>query len=146
MLMIDKIILLSKAEIFQSASDEALSQIAHAIKLRSYQAGEVIIEEGEMGDRLYIIVDGKVSVSRHSEHLTTFEHPAVFGDLAVLDDSPRVVTVTALEDSDMLELKKDDLKAILEINPEPYPGIVSFLCKRVRQFETLSQRKYTQNR
>lgn len=140
MLMIDKIILLSKADIFQSASDEALSQIAHVVKLRSYQVDDVIIEEGEIGDNLFIIVDGKVSVSRNNKHLTHLENTAVFGDIAVLDDSPRLVTVTATEDSDILELRKDDLMAILAINPEPYPGIVAFLCHRVRQFEKLSQR------
>ncbi len=139
MLIIDKIILLSNTEMFKYTPDENLSLIAQETELKFYQAGDDIVIEGEVGDRLYIIVSGKCEVIKNNHLLAHLKNRDVFGDLAVLDEEPRMATVRAETDCDVLELNKESLLSILEVNPSIYQGIVKFLCKRMRNIEQMGK-------
>src|SRR5262245_13406230 len=65
---------------------------------RTYSAGETIFAEGEKGDFLYYIIEGSVDISRKGRILNTLGEGDIFGEMALLDESPRSATAVAKED------------------------------------------------
>src|SRR5260370_14573039 len=81
---------------------------------RKYDANESIFEEGQPGAALFLILDGKVAVEIFRETSTTrlavLEKGAFFGEMALLDDTPRSATARALEQTRTLALYRNDLR------------------------------------
>ncbi len=75
--------------------------------------GEVIFTESSYGDEMYIIRSGKVEISRTTEHgkqiLAVIEKGGFFGEMALLNDTPRTATVTAIEATTLLPLNKNSV-------------------------------------
>lgn len=125
--------ILSASPLFQGLSGEQLAQVAKGGRLLRRLKGEVVIQEGDRGDAMYILVLGKVQVSRtvtlslsrtsvgEAEksfvELDSSSHPA-FGEMALLEEgSLRGATVTALTDIAMLEIAKDHFEKLCEEDP-----------------------------
>src|SRR5438445_5741235 len=71
----------------------------HVITIRQFSAGETIIRENETGESAFFIEQGKVEVTREmggrSMHLAFMEAGAAFGEMSLVDESPRSATITA---------------------------------------------------
>ena len=105
---------LARAGIFQGVDSEAVAALISEMDTVEFPKGTTIFDEGEPGDRLYIIVDGKVKLARHApdgrENLLSVMGPSdMFGELSIFDPGPRtssavcVTNVTcATMDSTML--------------------------------------------
>lgn len=63
--------------------------------VRTYQDGETIFAEGDRGDFLYYIVEGEVEIGRKGKSLNMLGKGEIFGEMALLDESPRSATATA---------------------------------------------------
>src|SRR5213592_4892952 len=84
--------------------------------------GEVLFHEGDAGDKLYIVLDGKVKLGRTSsdgrENLLAILGPGqMFGELSLFDPGPRSATVTAVTDATFASLSHEDLLRWLEGRP-----------------------------
>ena len=75
-------------------------------------AGEVVIRAGEMGDRFYIVDSGELLVTAPGVE-ATLRRGDSFGEIALLRDVPRTATVTALVDSRLEALQREDFLAVL---------------------------------
>jgi CRP/FNR family transcriptional regulator, cyclic AMP receptor protein len=66
------------------------------VPTRSFATGDTIFKEGDRGDEFFVIVSGKVEIRSGSRRLETLGPKGIFGEMALIDDSPRSATVTAL--------------------------------------------------
>ena len=103
---------LSKCSVFEGAAPQLLSEIAAKMKREKHAPGATIIRQGDIGDKFYVVRNGRAEVSRvtagnKTDTLVTLGPGAFFGELALLRDEPRAATVTALEPVEVLTLSKE---------------------------------------
>src|ERR1044072_4566793 len=102
------------------------------------QRGDVLFHEGDSGDKLYIVLDGKVKLGRTSsdgrENLLAILGPGqMFGELSLFDPGPRSATATAVTDAAFASLSHDDLLRWLEGRPVVARGLLSQIASRLRK-------------
>ena len=100
------------------------------------QAGEAIFDEGDFGDRAYIIEDGIVEISRKvgGEKMTlgTVEKNGIFGEMALIDESNRIASAVAVIDTVLIPVPKVAIQSILA-NADPLlRKLVSVLVSNAR--------------
>ena len=112
---------LRACRLFADIDERSLERCVEAMRQRRSRRGEVIFHAGDPGDALFVVVSGAVKIllpaSDGSEAaiLTTIGPGGFFGELALLDDSPRSATAEALEPSLTLILRRDAFDRLLEI-------------------------------
>jgi MFS family permease len=102
--------LVQRVPMFQPLSIAAKERVAGNLMSEAVAAGEVVIHAGERGDRFYIVADGALEVTAEGLR-TTADEGDYFGEIALLRDVPRTATVTALVDSRLYVLQRDDFLA-----------------------------------
>jgi CRP-like cAMP-binding protein len=83
------------------------------MRTESWHAGEVIIRQGDSGDRFYVIDAGTVAVDVDGVFRRELAAGEFFGEVALLTDSPRTATITAKTDVKLFSLSKEDFKETL---------------------------------
>ena len=134
---IDEVIV-RKAPIFlglDSAAADALRSSMSLVKLRK---GQSLFKEGDDGDNLYVVSNGKVKLGTKSpdgrENLLMILGPGdMFGELSLFDLGPRASTATAVTDTRLLALKNDDLQQLLRNRPEVAFHLLKSLAQRLRR-------------
>ncbi len=102
--------LVQRVPMFEPLSVAAKERVAANLAPQSVPAGEVVIRAGEHGDRFYIVGDGALEITAEGLR-TTADEGDYFGEIALLRDVPRTATVTALVDSRLYVLHRDDFLA-----------------------------------
>ena len=110
----EKISVLSSSPLFEMLADQELEFVAELSRPRRYAAGEVIFEEGELGDSLFVIVSGEVEVLRRDPAgqpgvIATLSPPQSFGEMSLIDKEYRSATVRAKSDAELLHLSAENL-------------------------------------
>jgi CRP/FNR family transcriptional regulator, cyclic AMP receptor protein len=85
---------------------------------RRYLPGEIVFDEGEEGQALYLVMSGRVAITRSSAQgplpVAELEADSFFGDLALLDDSPRNAQVRAIDECELAVFFRADFLALME--------------------------------
>lgn len=128
-------ILLEKVDFLNSLRKEDLSFLCTRVRYLLFARSETVFNQGEPGDSFYIIKSGRLTVTAKNQQgevfLTTEMIPGqYFGEMALLTGEPRSATVKALEDTELLVLEKDDLRTIIQDNPQAEEVISRVLAKR----------------
>jgi ATP-binding cassette, subfamily B, bacterial len=115
--------LLSRVPIFRRLSPPQLATLAHLVATERFAAGELIVREGEPGDRLYILTQGRVEViaegaAGRSRRLAELRDGDYFGEVALLRSAPRMASVRGLSPTSALVLARQPFLALLAANPE----------------------------
>lgn len=123
--------------IFADLPEEALEKITTIGSKRSYKKDSVILMEEDAGSALFIIVSGKVKISRTSTDgreviLTYLTDSDFFGEMAILDGMTRSATVMAAEDSELFIIQRDEFLNLLKERPEVSIALLQELTKRLR--------------
>jgi len=105
---------LKSVEPFGALNQAELTRIAETATLRHFEPGEVIIREGDAGDKLFLISEGEVEVVRHDHEVARLGPAEFFGEAALLSGQPRNATVIATEPVDAYVVDKDDLDVALQ--------------------------------
>ena len=129
---------LRHAPLFNALDDEAATALRASMAETRLRRGEVLFHEGDAGDKLYVVTDGKVKLGRTSsdgrENLLAILGPGqMFGELSLFDPGPRSATVTAVTDTAFFSLSHDDLLRWLEGRPGVAHGLLSQLASRLRR-------------
>ncbi len=132
-LTIEKIMVLKSLDIFSETPEEDLVEIASVLKEVEVKSDEKIIEKGELGTSMYIIVQGQVLVHDGDIDLAILGEREVFGEMAALDPEPRSADVTAVMDTDLLELSGSHLHNLIVERGQVAWGILKVLCRRLRK-------------
>jgi CRP/FNR family transcriptional regulator, cyclic AMP receptor protein len=134
-LTIEKVMILKTLEIFKQSSKNDLAQLAPFLKEISVKTGEKIITKGEMGNSLYIIIQGQVKVHDGDKQLAIFHEREVFGEMAVLDSEVRSADITALEETDLFQLDGESLREFIASHSNVAMDIIKILCGRLRKIK-----------
>jgi putative ABC transport system ATP-binding protein len=109
---------LQKCPVFENSTPTLLADVAHKMHRETHPAGAVIIKQGDVGDKFYIIRSGHAEVIRETdgktEVLTKLGPGDFFGELALLRKEPRAATVKAIEKLELLTLSKDIFTEVVE--------------------------------
>ena len=106
--------ILQESPLFDSLLPTELTFLADLFSIRDYQGGDVIFEEGAVGDSLYVIATGALDVLRRNPHgqpqaIAKLESPAFFGEMALIDKEYRSATVRAQGAVQLLQLSNENL-------------------------------------
>lgn len=108
---------ISKLKIFQGNSHECYAAIAENLQERFYQAGEVIVEQGEVGHEMFVVHHGEVDVWRDGVRLSSISEGHVFGEAALLEQMPRSAQVVARKYCNILVLSHEAYLKIAQKYP-----------------------------
>lgn len=113
--LIDKIIILKKVPIFSCFNADNLKILSGISDEIFFNSGEIIFEEGDPGDALYIVINGSVRIFKqsYSNIVSTIEANGFFGEFAVLGNENRNASAIALSDSDLLVINKEKFCSLL---------------------------------
>lgn len=129
---------LRQAPLFVALDNEAASALRSTMVEVKIARGDDLFVEGDPGDRLYVIVDGKIKLGTTSsdgrESLLAVLGPGeMFGELSLFDPGPRTATATAIVDSKVLALGHEDLGPWLSGRPAVSQELLKSLAQRLRR-------------
>ncbi|KGF16182.1 MULTISPECIES: CRP-like cAMP-activated global transcriptional regulator GlxR [Corynebacterium] len=130
--------ILSRAGVFQGVDPEAVQNLLTELETVRFPRGTTIFNEGEPGDRLYIIIDGKVKLARHSsdgrENLLTIMGPSdMFGELSIFDPGPRTSSAVCVTEVTAASMNSDLLHQWIDDHPGISAQLLRMLARRLRR-------------
>ncbi len=138
---------LRRFPMFASLTPEQLDAVAERMHERFVPAGTDIITREDLGDTVFLILEGSVKVYRTQAEggeviLAVLGSDEVVGEMSVADPLERWASVAALEDSRVLWTDGESFRSLLEEMPPVRTGLIELLCRRVRladdRLETLA--------
>ncbi|MFA3783118.1 Crp/Fnr family transcriptional regulator [Melioribacteraceae bacterium 4301-Me] len=123
--------------IFSDLNDETLTKIEQIGTRKNYNKDSIILQEDEVGTAMFLIIKGKVKVSRQSTDgkeviLTILSDSDFFGEMAILDGLTRSATVTAIENTELFIIQRNDFLNLLKGHPEISIALLQELTQRLR--------------
>jgi CRP-like cAMP-binding protein len=127
---------LARAGLFQGVDSDAVDELARAVEYVNVPRGTAAFQEGEQGDSVYIVVDGKIKLARRAadgrENMIAVMGPSdMFGELSIFDPGPR--TATAITDSRLARLRQSDLRTWISTRPELAEQLLRVVARRLRR-------------
>jgi len=146
---LDRIQLLKTVPFFDRLSNRQLKSMSDIMFERTYEADETIFEEGQPGAALFLILQGKIAIEISREAGTTclaiLETGAFFGEMALLDETPRSANARALERTRTLALYRNDLTGFADRHAHTacqiYRALAGTIADRLRSTNELLQMK-----
>ena len=124
---------LQSSEVLGCLPAAALDTLAERARRRRYGAGETVFEEGSLGDCIHLVRSGALEVRRTEGReryvLARLGPGHAFGELAVLDRTPRTATVVAVEPTETVEIGAEDLDGVLAEHPEAVRRMLGVLAR-----------------
>jgi CRP/FNR family cyclic AMP-dependent transcriptional regulator len=141
---------LKRVSLFRRLEADELENLAAAVDQVNYKSGEIIFNESDRGDALYVIDSGSVRIWVLDEDikpvtLTELKEGDFFGELAVLDRGPRSTNATAITDTELHRLSSDDFQSFLLQHPETSIDVICEIGARMRQTNSLVTNRVTRN-
>jgi small-conductance mechanosensitive channel/CRP-like cAMP-binding protein len=132
--------ILKEIEFLQVLTDDQLQTLAERLDTQVFTRGEVICRQGEPGETFHIIKKGQIEVAAHDgQGGMTFKRTIgpgeFFGEISLMTGEPRNATVTAVEETAVLTIGKEDMRHLLEENSRLADHISHVLVLRLQQLE-----------
>jgi len=133
--------LIKQSAIFADLDEQELERIAEVCQEQKFQSAQTIFKEGDPGNRLYIIAEGEVRISRQvpgsgEEALTVLKEGSCFGEMAVFDRSDRSTDAIANKDCRLITITRSDFEMLLDFDRDlAYKvlwSVVRLLSERLR--------------
>lgn len=132
---------LRRLELFSALPEADLDWLSAQAEPFALAAGETLLEEGAPGDAAFIVLEGELEVTKKSDVqnivIAIREPGEVVGEMALLDHSPRMATVRAIRDSNLLKIRGETFQELLSQKPSAALAILHTVTKRLRQNESL---------
>ncbi|HUR75154.1 MAG TPA: Crp/Fnr family transcriptional regulator [Sporichthya sp.] len=127
-----------RAPLFSALDDEASEALKRSMAEVNLGRGQVLFREGDAGDKLYVVAEGKVKLGRTStdgrENLLAILGPGeMFGELSLFDPGPRTATATAVTDTQIFALGHSDLTTWVSGRPEVALSLLKQISSRLRR-------------
>jgi PAS domain S-box-containing protein len=125
--------------VFSGISPEIFYKMEKSIREKKYSKGETIFREGDPGDAFYIIKSGAIEILKGDPSKNKQVRLAIrgegdfFGEMSLLEDSPRFAHARAVRDSVVLEISRGDFKSLISKNPAMAMEVMGVLSSRIRE-------------
>jgi CRP/FNR family transcriptional regulator, cyclic AMP receptor protein len=127
---------LRSVPLFSGLKDKQLRSVLASGKQQEYPKDRVIVSEGEMGVAFYLVLDGAVEVRRKGRVLAKLGNGSFFGEMSLLDNSPRSSDVVAVGPTTCLVLSSWSFQACIESNVDIAMNLLKTLSQRLRESGT----------
>ena len=124
---------LERVPLFRGCSSEVLDRLAAVTSEFAFPDAAPIVQQGQVGNGLYIIVSGGARIIAGTDELARFGPDDFFGELSVIDQRPRAASAYALGETTCLALASWDLMAVLEQDPVLAVNLLKELAGRLRE-------------
>jgi CRP/FNR family transcriptional regulator, cyclic AMP receptor protein len=129
---------LRRAPLFDALDDDSAAALQTGVTIVDLARAERLFDEGASGNQLYVILDGKIKLTRAAadgrENLLSVLGPGeMFGELSLFDPRPRTASATAVTDSRLAALAHDDLRSWLTGRPDVALHLLQALAQRLRR-------------
>lgn len=128
-----------ESPIFCGLSEENLQELIAGARQESVEAGVCMINEGETGDSLIVLLDGEMEVVRDTgdgeTRLAKFGPGAFVGEMALVDNVPRTASVRATAPSEILVITKEQFDQLLDESPDACRALVRTILRRLKSTE-----------
>jgi CRP/FNR family transcriptional regulator, cyclic AMP receptor protein len=121
--------------LFSSVSREGLRALIRAATEVDVRAGRVLVNEGEWGREMYVILRGTAEVTKGGRKLRELVPGDFFGEMAFLSPAPRTATVTARSDMRVMVLDSRAMGAVVEKEPAVARRLLQAMADRIRSTE-----------
>ena len=105
--------------------------------VRNFKAGEVIFQVGDLAEELFIVKSGKVEIRLGNRLLETVPELSIFGEMALVDHSPRSATVVALTDATIVPVGEKQFLFLVSQTPHFALNVMRVLAQRLRTSNTI---------
>ena len=127
-----------KAPLFSALDDESAASLRASMIPVKFSKGNTLFKEGDAGDRLFVVIDGKIKLGTSSgdgrENLLSILGPSeMFGELSLFDPGPRTATATAVTDCRLLSLAYDQVVGLITAHPRVGLQLLGRLSQRLRR-------------
>ena len=128
--------LLGGVEFLEALTSEQFDRLAAEARIEPYPAGAAVVRQGDEGDSLFVVVEGRVEVSVHApgggpeQRLATLGPGDYFGEMSLLTGAPRSATIRAAEETRLVVLRKDALRPLLVADPTVPERLSKTLARR----------------
>lgn len=125
-------------KLFEGLSDSHFEHLKSFIKIKNFDKGNALIEEGVHGETLYLLISGKVKVAKTSDSgkelvLAVRSDGDFFGEMSLLEDAPRSARIFATEDCEVGMISKKDFTQMMLEEPQVALNILKTISARLRQ-------------
>jgi CRP/FNR family cyclic AMP-dependent transcriptional regulator len=141
LLLIEKVLVLKSLNLFKETPENILADLAPLMKEMQYEQGTEIFKEGETGDCMYIIQQGKIKIHKGNTTLAILKEKEVFGELSLLDADTRSASATADTDCILYKIDQEPFYELMDERPEVAKGFIKILCQRLRTMNEKSRQQ-----
>jgi CRP/FNR family cyclic AMP-dependent transcriptional regulator len=132
---------LQSVPFFNNLSPEEANRLARRLIIRRFSSDQIIFHHGDPGGLLYIITLGKVKITYstpegHEALLAILGQGDFFGELALLDDSPRSATAEAIGKTETLTLHREEFMQFIRQNPDFSLHVLKTLAQHIRRLNS----------
>ncbi len=107
-------------------------QPGKVLERKVFYAGQKIFKEGDRGDRAYLIQDGTVEITKNGMTLATLGKGELFGEMALVDDQPRMASAVALSDAAVVIISRDTFREKLAKADPFIRGLLNIFVRNIR--------------
>jgi CRP/FNR family transcriptional regulator, cyclic AMP receptor protein len=126
---------LSDVPLFSELSKRHLRRVAELMEEEQFPEGAAVVEEGDQGDSLYVIIEGQADVVRGKRTVDHLLPGDFFGEVSLLDGGPRTATVTAATPLTLFAIRRKPFSRMLQQEPEIAVKILTALTRRFRTMQ-----------
>lgn len=129
--------------IFKGLDEQALDKLRELAEMRTYEPQTMLVRQGEVGRTFYVIVEGRVAITQTledgQERLLSVQGPReYFGELALLDDTPRMANCVTITKTTVLEITEEVFQSVLEGSPAVAYAVMRHVVKVLRSTDRLA--------
>jgi CRP-like cAMP-binding protein len=121
--------------LFADFSRKHLERLAADTDELTFEAGQAVVREGELGETLFVVLEGEAKIVRGTKRVGTVLPGDFFGELSAIDAQPRSASVVAVTPLRVLRLFRRHLMALLKEEPQVTLKLLDGIVRRVRQVE-----------
>lgn len=135
----DRISIIRNVDFFSELNEVEIDEVANLFELAEFNKGDIIFEEGTIGDCFYILIEGEVEIIKKLDEdgsteaeLRLFSPPEYFGEMSLVDESPRSATAKAHANIKTLRLMKENFMKICLEHPRVIFHLIKTISNRLR--------------
>ena len=141
---VEKVLFLKSVDLFRQIPGDDLVRVAEIAEEVTFNPGDELMDEGDIGESMYLLVAGVVDVISGGEVIIELGERECVGELAILDSEPRSATVRCREPVAALKIEREEFYELMLEKTEIAIGMIKVLTRRLRGMTTKTSRAISQ--